>query len=684
MWLTPRGLPDELATADERVLAAVASRALRGQDRSSFLQSVVSHNVTTQLKATPEGSACVENLAVSRSAELDEELRIRTTVKDLPVSRLAATEQDHLLSTNAQFRLAEVSSIALERLASLGEERDRVSSAEAAAEITAAQLALARAELATIRKTLGWRFVARVNSYVASKPKLWRALRSVRAAAGVLSGRVRVSSYLQANPEVEAAGINPFVHYVLHGRSDGRSPLRPLHLERSILETSRPLSIRAQEWTIGKDRETSLGLDSLLRALESVLRERSGLIVSLSHDDYQINIGGVQNLVREERLSFEEIGWAYLHLSPATPLPTLAPLNTETGFHFSLRLGSGSLGTVRIDDLLQTLSTLRRNSVPLVVVVHHLLGTAPEVVQNIASFSSITPIVWVHDYFTICANPKLLRNDVRFCSAPPFDSMACMVCIYGCDREANRSRIESFFRTTIPDVLAPSESALAFWLSNAGLPFRTTAVQPLARIVFASQSSRQGVQPNRPIRIAHLGACDASKGWLAFERLVRHFASDSRYEFIHLGLPIPDATTVAVRNVPVSVTLEAPNAMIEAVAEHRIDAVLSWSPWPETFCYTAFEAIAGGAFLLTHSNAGNVPALVTGPAAGQGLILQDEEALHALLEYDRLRSLLLSSRRRGVLVREGGTAAWLMQSSEWPLLQREVAVARATDSSVEA
>jgi hypothetical protein len=123
--------------------------------------------------------------------------------------------------------------------------------------------------------------------------------------------------------------------------------------------------------------------------------------------------------------------------------------------------------------------------------------------------------------------------------------------------------------------------------------------------------------------------------------------------------------------------------MIEAVAEHRIDAVVSWSTWPETFCYAAHEAIAGGAFLLTHPAAGNVSALVAGVAAGQGLILPDEEALHALLERNGLRPMLSTGRLRGVLVREGGTANWLLRSVEWPRFYREMAAARA-EAGVEA
>lgn len=493
-----------------------------------------------------------------------------------------------------------------------------------------------------------------------------------------------VSYYLLANPDVKAVGINPLLHYVLAGRSEGRRASRLLHSERNILEAARPLSMREEVWIDESDGTHGLPPEVLTRELMEKLSERSGLVVAVSHDDYETNIGGVQNLVREERIGFERIGCVFLHLSPSTTRYNLASQDSTDKFHFALRLGSDHLGVVRSKDLLQALSSLRGFGVPIAVIVHHFLGTAPEIVQDIAALSNITPIVWVHDYLSICANYNLLRNDVLFCGAPPRDSNACSVCVYGDDREAIRPRIEAFFRTTLPIVLAPSEAALSLWLTNAGLPHHLGAVQPLARIVLASQPRPHGLPLDRPLRVAHLGARLASKGWLTFERLVLRFAGDSRYEFFQLGMPGPGVTIGAIHNVPVRVTSEAPDAMIEAVAEHRIDAVVSWSTWPETFCYAAHEAVAGGAYLLTHVGAGNVPALVDGPAAGQGLILPDEEALHELLEKNKLRQVLSTGLRRGVLVREGGTAAWLLRSAEWPRFHREMAAFRANHADVEA
>jgi hypothetical protein len=166
------------------------------------------------------------------------------------------------------------------------------------------------------------------------------------------------------------------------------------------------------------------------------------------------------------------------------------------------------------------------------------------------------------------------------------------------------------------------------------------------------------------LRIGHFGTRVFHKGWASFEKLALRFAKDPRYAFYQLGSTDGAASIPGnVRYVPVKVSREHPDAMVEAVAEHGIDAAMIWSAWPETFCYTAHEALAGGAFLLTHPGTGNVARLAAQHAPTQGCVLEDEAALHALLQDGGLVELLAAaSRRRGVLVAEGGTAAWALRS----------------------
>jgi hypothetical protein len=82
--------------------------------------------------------------------------------------------------------------------------------------------------------------------------------------------------------------------------------------------------------------------------------------------------------------------------------------------------------------------------------------------------------------------------------------------------------------------------------------------------------------------------------------------------------------------------------MMRAVESLGIDVAFIWALWPETFCFTAYEAIAGGAAILTSSSSGNVAALAR--ETGDGLVLDDEEDLYALLDSGEIARFARANR----------------------------------------
>jgi hypothetical protein len=386
--------------------------------------------------------------------------------------------------------------------------------------------------------------------------------------------------------------------------------------------------------------------------------------MSVSHDDYDQNVGGVQNVIRNERVNFERMDWVYLHLCPAAPLPILAEPRQAEDFRFSLRLGSDWLGVANASDLVACLTELRNNERSFWLVVHQFLGHAPQVLLELARIATERPIVWIHDYITLCPNYKLLRNDVRFCGAPPVQAAACGVCAYGSDRVEHVPRVRAFFEAVRPAVLAPSEAALELW-RRGNLAHQEAHVQPYARLVLAPDPLKSTLtEKTRPLRVAYLAMPVLPKGWLVFEELARRFVGSPAYEFYQLGLSYGAALPGYIKNVQVLVNREKPDAMVEAIAEHRIDVVVSWQLWPETFCFAVYEALAGGAFVLARRDAGNVADAIVRNAPEQGHVLESEERLFELFEEGHLKTMVEAANRRyGVLLPESGSATWLRQIS---------------------
>jgi hypothetical protein len=468
-----------------------------------------------------------------------------------------------------------------------------------------------------------------------------------------------VRYYLSANPDVANAGINPLLHYAWAGMREGRQPRRPLDAFRRGLEASKAPHQREAYCT---EQSEPMTFGALTDALESTI-ESVGLILSVSHDDHVRNYGSVQNLIGDECVAFERADWSYLHISPVFVLPMLAAAEPVQTFRVALRLGGLKLGVVKFTDLIGMVSALRNRHMKIELIVHHLIGHSPELLLALIECIGARPIVWVHDFFSICPSHALMRNDVAYCGAPGSGSTVCGLCAYGVDRNTHAVRVRAFFEAARPIVLAPSTAALELWQARSGLPCSEAEVLPLARLVMSSAYPLNlKMDDQRPLRIAHLGARSPYlfKGWPIFEELASRFCSDRRYRFYQLGVTHGPATVGSIKQVAVRVDSTQRNAMIEAVAEHRIDVVLCWSLWPETFCYVAHEALAGGAFIVARKAAGNVwPAIVTN-APGQGCVVDDEPGLFELFESGPLLGRVnASGRRRGALIRGRGTFDWL-------------------------
>ena len=211
-----------------------------------------------------------------------------------------------------------------------------------------------------------------------------------------------VSYYLASNADVAAAGVNPLLHYVWAGAKEGRKPTRPVDPWRRQLDTRYPRRQRAAQWSGVADGTVPLTLDMLTDALGGA-SAGAGMIVSVSHDDFAANFGGVQNVIRNEQRAFRQAGWHYLHVSPAAPLPMLADPGPPGRFRVVVRLDHARLGVVRLSDLVTAITGLRAAIMAKHIVVHHLLGYAPELVLDLVrACGADPPIAWVHDFFAVC------------------------------------------------------------------------------------------------------------------------------------------------------------------------------------------------------------------------------------------------------------------------------------------
>lgn len=444
------------------------------------------------------------------------------------------------------------------------------------------------------------------------------------------------ADYLDAYADVEAAGLNPFLHYLRTGQGEGRSPRNALGFRYRLISRLEPVEAR-----LARAARASAGVaaspEGDLAAVLRLTRSRSrNLHVTFSHDDYTTNVGGVQFCLQREAARMGQAGFDHLHLFPVKPWPLvrLAAEPCLLGVVWNGRHAGNFAAATVARALGATLQPGRRS-----FAIHSLLGHAvEEVVAILHATGQVQGFFWLHDFGSLCAGYHLLRNDVADCAAPPPDSAACGVCVYGPFRARHLDAHERLFAALDLTVVAPSESALATWKAGWDFPTRAQVVQPHARLVArdAEGASRRG-----PFRFAFLGWAAALKGWPVFRELALKYADDPRYQFLHLGQhPVGGA---ALLFHPVAVTDEAPLAMRDAIERLAVDAVLIWPLCRETFSFTAYEAAAAGAAILAGPDSGNVAAFVE--TTGHGRVLPDPEALDALFASGEILDLARAARR---------------------------------------
>ncbi|MGO4388619.1 hypothetical protein AB4Y85_13880 [Microvirga sp. 2YAF29] len=385
------------------------------------------------------------------------------------------------------------------------------------------------------------------------------------------------------------------------------------------------LSQRYQEPAIGATLASS---DEIARIIETGAEAGSRrLLLAITHDNYRVSIGGIQTCLSREEQCCHASDVDYLVAFPRQPGLRLA--DTESDPILGLILNGRLICYCRSSALTATMGALHSSRWLIDVTIHQLLGHRIESVAELISASGLDSCwFWVHDFFSICPNYILRRNNREFCGAPDISSDSCLICVYGKDRADHMRRMKAFFDQFEIHVIAPSQSALTFWLARSGLRSSRMHVNPHIELAWRLRPVPRAVDDDAPIRVAFVGLPVEQKGWLAFERLATSSDSEiGRYEFLVLGergnYRAPELQKI--RHVEVRVTPEHPLAMSQALEAHGIDLIVQWPTTQETFSLATYEGLESGAYVVTHRSSGNVAAAIG--ECGRGVILSDEAEL---------------------------------------------------------
>ncbi|MEW5688115.1 MAG: hypothetical protein AB1942_24625 [Pseudomonadota bacterium] len=460
----------------------------------------------------------------------------------------------------------------------------------------------------------------------------WRELRDP-------SAEFSTRAYLEAFPDLAESGVNPFVHYLTNGRPRVVQAEHPLGFRYEVISALVPMDERVAPVL---EAAAARRPDAPGRLAEAFATSRGGLAalhVTVSHDNYAANIGGVQLAIGLEAARIADQGRDHLHLYPAVAAPVVRARG-EPGL-LGVVWNGARVGEFTPADIAGELGAVAGGAATArSFAIHSLLGHEADETADILAAAGLTEgDFWLHDFASVCAGYHLLRDDVEDCAAPPPESAACSICVYGDWRARHlRAHARLFARLRLT-VVSPSQSALDLWRRASDLPAKGLEVRPHA--VLVERGAAPEPEAGRPFVVAYAGLPAAHKGWPIFRRLGVRFADDPRYAFVHLGSRPDMAFSPAFEQV--SATAADPRAMQAALERVRPDAVLVWPLCRETFSFVAYEAVAAGCAIVTGPDSGNVAAFVE--AGDHGVVLADEAALLAAFETGEIMALARGTRR---------------------------------------
>lgn len=275
-------------------------------------------------------------------------------------------------------------------------------------------------------------------------------------------------------------------------------------------------------------------------------------------------------------------------------------------------------------EVLNTLSRLQMQGKTCIgILIHHIFRTDIFEVQWMLDKIQMVPVIYyLHDFYTCCINPNMLKNDKESCVD---GGVCCEGCVYYIKRHSHLNLINNFlvsFGERLSFV-APSEYVKERWITYHSEFASKVRVIAHQRSIGQYLNNKEEIPANEPISIGFVGAQTHIKGWDVFKRTIKKLQeADCNYSYFYFGhgkeqLP-------GVTNVPVEIAMMGKDAMIKAIRGKSISVVFLMCLCGETYSYTMYESHAANSYILTMSTSGNIAYTVNRKSWGSVLGTEEE------------------------------------------------------------
>lgn len=331
-------------------------------------------------------------------------------------------------------------------------------------------------------------------------------------------------------------------------------------------------------------------------------------VLSIAYNNYQTGIGGVDKAIiaQKEKLYDKQISYLFL-------FPQLARIKKQyiVAHLWEVIADDKNLGLFTSKELIIKLLDLQKKGYQVVdVIIHHMLNVYfPDLYFLLDSISGKIQMV-IHDYYTICPQYFLLKNDQKFCGREGYQENKCRSCKYYPAVKEHMKNMVQFFNDYKErlQLIFPSEYTERLWSIAYPRIKLEKRVIPHLQLYGEYTGNRRRIAELDRIKIAYIGQQLYLKGWNVWKKIYNKGLLEKKYISYYLGMG--DKHRFAEKNIKVSFQKTGKDAMVQALRKQKIDCVILWSIYPETYSYTYYECLAANVFVITNVESGNIAAMV--------------------------------------------------------------------------
>lgn len=237
--------------------------------------------------------------------------------------------------------------------------------------------------------------------------------------------------------------------------------------------------------------------------------------------------------------------------------------------------------------------------------IQHLKNHDLEYIKNVIEEFEVPVNVFIHDYYALCINSRMISSDGNSCGFEKPNKEKCLGCQFSSMAIKHFNSTYEFYKSiddNLNKVIVPSMFVEKILCNTFPFLERKIVVRP--HLVFEGRSELKEISGK--IKIAYVGAQIEDKGFNEWIKLVEYLTKThpNDYEFYYFGFGNKKINNV--KNIYVAVSDKESKPMECYLKEYGINCALLWSHCEETYSYVYYEMALAGIFVITNLNSGNV------------------------------------------------------------------------------